>query len=355
MARLTVVLACCLLLSTGALADAGVECPAQLTRAQEKLVEAEGRCKTDAEQLNSKLQAANKEVTDLQAKVNAWYQEAERLKKVAESGAVEAKQKLEAAAKAAEAKLSDAIKARDVQKADLAAALKARDAKEAELAALQKELRKAREAAESFEALRAHHESAWLPHWLDKLSRSALEAARPTLLAGRELAVKYSGESGKKAAEFWSIHVTPALKNAFAVLKVKASQLSDVVEKQLPQVKTAATRAHAAAVDALQSKQVAAAKAATLDSIRKSRETFDTVVSELEAFLITFFQKYPNTKPLARKPYVTYIVYLAMVVPVVAVGMPLLGKLLSGGAGSAEPASSSLSGKKPKRPKKRLA
>ncbi len=91
-------------------------------------------------------------------------------------------------------------------------------------------------------------------------------------------------------------------------------------------------------------RQVVAAKAAIAQALDKSKETFEKVVAELEALLISVLQKAPNTAPLARKPYVTYMVYLMLGAPVVALGLPLLGQALASRDAGEDSATSSQGG-----------
>ncbi|KAI3431278.1 hypothetical protein D9Q98_004339 [Chlorella vulgaris] len=370
--------------------DATTECEAPLAEMLSKLSDAQARlaaaeasggsCTAEAAELKAKLQqledsvsSSDQAAADLAAKLEATQAQ---LAAAPDAATVE---QIKAAAAAAEARLAEAerqLAAKEGEasgaqanllkcgtnlqsKADEFAALR-RSAEEASTAvgscserqqALEAAVAEARAKAEALEA-------AWLPPW-------AATRVVPALTQAQELALQYTAQGHHGARYMWHTHGKPTLDRSLALAQSKAAQLNAAIESKAgdswPKFKAGVAAASGAAAKgaAVAAKHAAAAAAAgkkaalvawNSEAVALVRPTLvkvggrvaaqaQLVQRELEELLISLLAKNNNSAPLARRPYVTYMVYAALVVPLVAFGMPLLGLRRS----ARQPAESNLS------------
>ncbi|KAI7837404.1 hypothetical protein COHA_008771 [Chlorella ohadii] len=316
---------------------------ASLTASERKLSEA-----------TAKLEAGEKELAALKAAVQAAKDEA---------GSCSArKSKLEGslkkAAEDAAAKLKAAEASQAALKADLA---KARD----ELDRVRGEASASRAQLAELERLKA----AWLPYWAEEATASLRAAAGPAVAQ----ATAYAAEGGKAAGQLWQSHGKPALERGLSLAKEKGAQLNKAIEAKAgdkwPQAQAAVAsawrQACAAAAAAWgtasraaqavwQSEALAAVRPTLAAGAAKASAMWEQVQGELEGMLINLLSKNNNTAPLARRPYVTYMVYAGVLVPLVTFGLPLLGLRRAGpkaGESSQSTGSAPLSSKKKKNKK----
>lgn len=224
--------------------------------------------------------------------------------------------------------------------AKLKAAQNSQQGVSAELAGLKDELTRVRAEAAAAKAALSQVEEAWLPRWAEQAGRSAAASVGPAL----EQAKQYAAQGSKQAQEAWVSHGKPALAQGVTLAKGKAAQLNSFIEAKAgdswpkaqaaiahaaqvacTQASAAAAAAHKAALAAWNSEALAAVRPALAKGYAVASQQAQTVVGELETLLISLLSKNNNTVALARRPYVTYMVYSAFLVPLVAFGLPLLG------------------------------
>ncbi|PSC67639.1 hypothetical protein C2E20_8719 [Micractinium conductrix] len=362
-----------LFLAVGAAAQ---ECDAALGELRSKLAAAEASgssCTADAAGIKAKLEEAEaslavnrKALADVEAKLQACPDG-----KAAEAAAAAAKASLAAAERQLE-EATAKLKASEGQAATLKAAVEAAEAQAAaarsqhdscsaqskeaatklaaaqssqagilvEIASLKAELARATAEAASAKAALSQVESAWLPLWAERAGRTAAATLSPAAQSARE----YAEQGVSAAAALWSSHGKPAVERGVAVATAKAGELNAVLDKKLgdswlkykAQAAAAAGVAGAKAAQAWDAARTAALAAWHSDALAAVRpalakgaavasEQARKVQGELEEMLIRLLSKNNSTVPLARRPYVTYMVYGGVFVPLVAFGMPLLG------------------------------
>lgn len=307
------------------------EAEASLAATERQLSEAAG-----------KLAASEKEVAALQAAVQD--------SKSAAAGCATAKGEVEAKLQAAHKEAA----------ATLRSAESVQTASAAEVQKLRQEMDRVRAEAAAAKAqlveLEKHHNTSWLPHWAGEASRVARQNVGPALQQAQELAKQYTAQGSKAAQGLWSSHAKPAVERGLAFAKEKSGQLNAAIEGHAgaswPKLQAAlgsagahaasaagaarkaavagAAAAHKRALQAWQSDAVAAVRPTLEAMAHKAAATVRQVQAELETLLISLLAKSNSTAPLARRPYVTWMVYGALLVPLVTFGMPLLGLRRSG-------------------------
>ncbi|KAL4440617.1 hypothetical protein ABPG75_003618 [Micractinium tetrahymenae] len=313
-------------------------CSSEAAGLKDKLQQAEDSLATNAaalKELESKLASApdagalDKERAELQAAADAAKAEAEAARSDAGSCATKhatCEGSLKAAADEAAAKVAAA----ESSQAGLAQ----------QLEGLKAELARVRAEAEAARSSLAQLESAWLPRWAEQATRQAAAKVGPAL----EQAKQYAAQGTQAAQALWQTRGKPAVNQGLALARSKSAQLNAAIEARAgdswPKVKAAAAGAAAAAakhgsaawqasrkaaLQAWHSPALAAVRPALAKCYAQAAQQAAKVQNELEELLISLLSKNNSTVPLARRPYVTYLVYAALVVPLVAFGLPLLG------------------------------
>ncbi|KAL4420055.1 hypothetical protein ABPG77_007494 [Micractinium sp. CCAP 211/92] len=342
-------LAALALLAGTAWAQDEVACdPAALSDLQSQLKAAQASrssCTAEAAGLKDKLQEAE---ASLAANAAALKDLQSKLVSAPDSGALEKERaELQAAAKAAKAEVeaarseagSCAVKhatcegslkaAADEAAAKVAAAESSQTGLAKQLEGLKAELDRVQAEASAAKASLAKLEAAWLPRWAEHASRQAAASVGPALGQAKQ----YAAQGTQAAQALWHTHGKPAISQGLAFARTKSAQLNAAIEARAgdswPKAKAAVAAAwkaaHKAALQAWHSPALAAVRPALAKGYAQAAEQAAKVQGELEQLLISLLSKHDTTVPLARRPYVTYIVYAALVVPLVAFGLPLLG------------------------------
>lgn len=231
-------------------------------------------------------------VADLEAKVKAAAAEASQLKGAADK------------AQAALAKVEKEL-------AQVKASYKMADS---EALALRKRVE---EAEVKLGELMVHHGAAWLPHWLEERTGRYTAQAHKAAATGYYAAKEATERASVAVRAAWNLHGAPFASQASVVLKDKFTAASSAINKQL-EVRGIDLPAYSEVVNSKLKQLITAATASgvgarAMAAVKSARglaaKHAGVVVSELEAIVVQIGSNYPALSPLTEKPITMFVVY----------------------------------------------
>ena len=224
---------------------------------------------------------------------------------------------------------------------------------------------RAEQAENALAQLEKHHSSAWLPHWLDK----TFFAQGGVWLQGATNTTREALSKATTAASVaWGTHIAP--KAAGAVVAWSALNITETVKAKSSEVFAAGSHLlaqrnitfemPASVTSAVNTVKTHFSDVASSDVVVKTKhhaaaalatlqQQTSLVVNEIETVIVSALKGHPALASLTEKPVSTYMVYLLLCAPILAVGMPLLASSRSRGGPSAVPGAAAPSSSRPKR------
>ena len=191
---------------------------------------------------------------------------------------------------------------------------------------------RAEEAEMKLQEIHEHHTGAWLPHWLEETAGKSFSQAG-LILANVSSTTQTAMIRGADVAMLtWRTRVVPMTLHVAEIAKIKGSEFAAFASKRLeeknitlpPALKNAFTTLQDAVNKAKSSPIAAQAQSYAISAKNTVAKHGSIVVSELESLLIQAAGVHPSLAKLTQKPVASFIVYVLLFAPVVAIGMPLL-------------------------------